>query len=43
MRKSTFAVGRRLGRRTVVVFIAAAQQSPISGPWTMEAVVAAEQ
>jgi hypothetical protein len=40
MRKSTFAVGRRLGRNTVVVFITEAV-SPIAGPWTMQAVVSA--
>jgi hypothetical protein len=38
MRKSTFLVGRATGRNTVLVFVTAAQ-SPIVGPWTMQAVV----
>jgi hypothetical protein len=40
MRKSTFVVGRRVGRNTVVVFITEAS-SPIVGPWTVQAVVSA--
>jgi hypothetical protein len=40
MRKSTFMVGRRRGRSTVVVFVAETK-SPIAGPWTVEAVVSA--
>jgi hypothetical protein len=40
MRKSTFVVGRRLGRNTVVVFVTATE-SPIAGPWTVQAVVSA--
>jgi len=39
MRKSTFVVGRRVGRRTVVVFVTETKTSPIVGPWTVEAVV----
>jgi hypothetical protein len=38
MRKSTFMVGRRFGRSTIVVFLQAAS-SPIVGPWSMQAVV----
>jgi hypothetical protein len=38
MRKSTFVVGRRLGRSTVVVFVSETK-SPIAGPFTMQAVV----
>ncbi|HSJ25188.1 MAG TPA: hypothetical protein VK929_10990 [Longimicrobiales bacterium] len=39
MRKSTFVVGRRLGQKTVVIYVAPVQPSPIIGPWTVEAVV----
>jgi hypothetical protein len=39
MRKTTFVVGSRIGRRTVVVFVTEATNSPIIGPWTVEAVV----
>jgi hypothetical protein len=38
MGKSTFVVGRRAGRDTVLVFVATTQ-SPIAGPWTVRAVV----
>ncbi|HSJ08055.1 MAG TPA: hypothetical protein VK936_15225 [Longimicrobiales bacterium] len=38
MRKSTFVVGRSTGRKTVLVFVTATQ-SPIVGPWTVQAVV----
>lgn len=41
MRKSTFVVGRRVGRRTVVVFVPPVQPSAMVGPWTVEAVVSA--
>jgi hypothetical protein len=40
MGKSTFLVGRRLGRGTVLVFVGR-QAAPISGPWTITAVVSA--
>jgi hypothetical protein len=38
MRKSTFVVGRTTGRNTLIVFVTLTQ-SPIAGPWTVEAVV----
>jgi hypothetical protein len=40
MRKCTFVVGRRTGRSTLLVFVAGTE-SPITGPWTMQAVVSA--
>jgi hypothetical protein len=38
MRKCTFVVGRRTGRNTLLVFVTNSQ-SPIAGPWTVQAVV----
>jgi hypothetical protein len=38
MRKSTFVVGRTSGRNTVLVVVTTTQ-SPIAGPWTVQAVV----
>jgi hypothetical protein len=38
MGKSTFVVGRRLGGGTVMVFVGT-QRGPITGPWTLRAVV----
>jgi hypothetical protein len=38
MRKSTFVVGRAMGRNTLLVFVTETK-SPIAGPWTVEAVV----